>query len=535
MLARPDFDWSSPDYGGVFRKRMDALQRIRKRPNLLPALREHYRANPADFINDWGMVEDPRLVDLGLPAMVPFILFPRQRDFVAWVLDRWRARQPGLGEKSRDCGVSTLSVALGCTLCLFNNGMVIGYGSRLAEYVDQLDNPKSLFTKARRFMSNLPREFRGGWEQWRDAPHMRINFPETGSFMGGECGDNIGRGNRTSIYFVDEAAHLARPMLAEASLASTTNCRIDISSVNGMNNPFAIKRHSGKISVFVFDWREDPRKNDAWYKNQRATLDPVVVAQEIDRDYTASVRGTIIPVEWIRSAIGADEKIVGLAEGGHVAGLDVADEGADANALAKRKGVVLNRVEEWHEKDTAYTARRAVDVCRDTLPLLLNYDCIGVGAGVKAETNRLREEKLLPKGLRIVPWDAGAGPLDPEKRVVEKDRDSPLNKDFYANLKAQGWWLLRGRFEKTHRAVTTGAKYDPDDMIAISRSIPMQMILKIERELSQPTAGQSARLKLLVNKQPDGMPSPNVGDAIMKCYHPMKAGYDSSMRWVTGT
>ena len=28
-------------------------------------------------------------------------------------------------------------------------------------------------------------------------------------------------------------------------------------------------------------------------------------------------------------------------------------------------------------------------------------------------------------------------------------RDTPLNKDFYTNLKAQGWWQLRRRFEKT--------------------------------------------------------------------------------------
>jgi hypothetical protein len=26
----------------------------------------------------------------------------------------------------------------------------------------------------------------------------------------------------------------------------------------------------------------------------------------------------------------------------------------------------------------------------------------------------------------------------------------PLNKDFYTNLKAQAWWELRRRFEKTH-------------------------------------------------------------------------------------
>ncbi len=38
---------------------------------------------------------------------------------------------------------------------------------------------------------------------------------------------------------------------------------------------------SGKVPVFVFDWRDDPRKDQAWYDKQRINLDPVVLAQEV--------------------------------------------------------------------------------------------------------------------------------------------------------------------------------------------------------------------------------------------------------------
>src|SRR6185503_21380305 len=105
------------------------------------------------------------------------------------------------------------------------------------------DEPKSLFWKARFFMRHLPEEFRAGWREQFDAPYMRMKFPESGSYMNGEGGDDIGRGDRTSIYFVDEAAHLTRPLKVDAALSQTTNCRIDVSSVNGPNNPFAKKRH----------------------------------------------------------------------------------------------------------------------------------------------------------------------------------------------------------------------------------------------------------------------------------------------------
>ncbi|EJW5163918.1 TerL protein, partial [Salmonella enterica] len=49
------FDFKNPDYVQVFEWRMERLQRIRKTPETLPALRQFYRTNPAQFIIDWGM------------------------------------------------------------------------------------------------------------------------------------------------------------------------------------------------------------------------------------------------------------------------------------------------------------------------------------------------------------------------------------------------------------------------------------------------------------------------------------------------
>jgi phage terminase large subunit len=44
-------------------------------------------------------------------------------------------------------------IAFSCTMCLFNRGMVIGWGSRKEEYVDSKGAPKALFEKARFFWS----------------------------------------------------------------------------------------------------------------------------------------------------------------------------------------------------------------------------------------------------------------------------------------------------------------------------------------------------------------------------------------------
>jgi hypothetical protein len=91
--------------------------------------------------------------------------------------------------------------------------VVVGFGSRKAEYVDTIGNPKSILEKGRIFMRNLPAEFRAGWNESTSSNFMRLKFPETGSLISGESGDNIGRGDRTSLYFVDEAARIERPQL----------------------------------------------------------------------------------------------------------------------------------------------------------------------------------------------------------------------------------------------------------------------------------------------------------------------------------
>jgi len=244
------------------------------------------------------------------------------------------------------------------------------------------------------------------------------------------------------------------------------------------------------------------------------------------------VEGVVILAEWVKSAIDAH---VALRFEEHenddvYAGLDVADEGGDRNALALRKGVVLRAVDQWGERDTGVTARRAIDGVSGHKRVSVQYDSIGVGAGVKAETNRLNDDGLMPKGVEFVSWNAGAGVLDPERRVIDGDSESPLNKDFYTNLKAQAWWELRRRFERTHRAVTEGIKYDQDELISIPSDLPL--LRTLQKELSQPTASKGTRMRLVIDKQPEGTRSPNLADAIVMAYWPVGDGVYDSMDWV---
>ncbi len=518
-----NFDWKDPDYGPIFVERMRRIEAFRGQPEIIASLKDWYYDRPAEFINDWGVTVDPRNAEIDVPVMVPFLLFPKQREWIDWTMDRWKARSPGLTEKSRDAGVSWLAVALASTLCLFRQDLTIGFGSRKEEYVDKIGHPKSLFWKARQFIAHLPHEFAGGWSQRRDSAHMRITFPGTGSTITGEAGDNIGRGDRASMYFVDEAAYLERPQLIEASLSQTTNCRIDISSANGTANPFYEKRAAGKIKLFTFHWRDDPRKDDAWYDKQCEELDPVTVAQEIDINYSASVEGVLIPSEWVQACIDAHIALGFEPSGERRGAMDVADEGKDSNAFVAAYGCVVNHAEEWSGKgsDIFASVEKAFGIADDLAIFDWQYDADGLGADVRGNArviNEMRREK------RVAPHTVSAfrgsgGVYRPEAQDVA----GRLNKDFFRNAKAQRWWGLRRRCYLTYRAVKFGDHVEPDQIISFDKAAlskptpkaPHGVLGKLCIELSQPTYRKDEVGKIVVEKAPDGSKSPNLGDGIM--------------------
>lgn len=472
-----EFDWLRPDYDQAYRERAERLKRIREPDFDLAALKAFYKERPADFIHDWGMTFDPRNAERGIPTTTPFLLFPKQREFIEWLYARWRGREDGLAEKSRDMGVSWLCVGFGVWMWLFWPGTVVGFGSRKEEYVDKLGDPKSLFWKVREFIKLLPAEFRPeGFDSKKHAPYMNIINPENGAAMVGEAGDNIGRGNRTSIYFKDESAFYERPENIDAALSQTSNCKIDVSTPNGAGNPFYRKRMGGRIPVFTFHWKDDPRKDAAWYAKQQADLDQVILAQEIDINYEASVTDSFIPGSLVDAAQANGPKEV-EPNGPIKLGLDVARFGDDKSVLVARQGRVVLWLREWQGLSTMDLAARVrLEINgMPKRPAQVAVDVIGIGAGV---LDRLKEmypgdsieivginssERVsdgINYNLRAQMWDEMLGWLK------EKPASIPMDHDLKAQLCAlryhfrNGLRLLESKDEAKKRGIRSPDKAD---------------------------------------------------------------------------
>lgn len=385
MSLPANWDWKKPDYDAIWLERTERLKRLRAEPSLLAPLKQFYSTNPIAFCNDMLATFDPRLIERDIEAVVPFLLFPKQEEFIKWTLDRWKGRETGIVEKSRDGGFSWLCVAFGVWMWTFHPGVVVGYGSRKEIYVDDLGNPASLFWKVRQCIELMPIEFRPrGWDLKKHAPHMRIMNPENGAVIVGEAGENLGRGARTSIYFVDEAAFLERPEIVDAALSQTTNCRIDVSTPNGEGNPFARKRKSGKYPVFTGHWMDDPRKDNDWYEKQKRELDPVVVAQEIDISYSASVTNAYVPGAFVSAAMAKGPADV-PRRGPVRMGVDVARFGNDSSVITIRD----DRAVFVQDQRSKIDLMSLCGVIKDTVlswpgkPIeQIAIDVIGIGAGV---------------------------------------------------------------------------------------------------------------------------------------------------------
>lgn len=519
-------DYQNPQYTDILRRRQLLLRRLRspEGADRLPGLRAFYKANPIQFVSDWAVTIEPRNIERGLPAVIPFVPFKRQIEWMEWLLERWRAGEGGLTEKTRDMGCSVSAMSLFGALALFNNGFVGGVGSRKEMLVDRLGDPNTLFYKLRLFLEHVPREFRGSWSAVDKACNtfMNVRIPLTGAVIIGEAGDNIGRGGRTSIYLTDEDAFMRNQMSVEAALSQTTRCRIRLSSINGSDNLFAQTRFKGAVKVFTFHWRDDPRKDQAWYERECARLPSVVVAQEIDIDYNASKDGILIPQAWVQAAI--DAPVFG---GARLAALDVADEGKDKNAWCGRSGNELLHLVEWSGSgsDIFETSERAAFNCDTHGYTRFRYDADGLGAGVRGDMRIINANRAKRDAQEIeaLEYRGSGAVVNKEAFAIAPDLDhghkGRTNGDFFSNMKAQAWWDLRRRFENTFQRRVKGRTEIPlESCISIPADLDNRD--KLCRELSQPTYSINESGLIKVNKAPDGMPSPNLADAVVIAFSP---------------
>ena len=466
-----------------------------------------YASSPETFISDCVWVYEPRNSNRGEPTRIPVVLFPRQREFIRWLHERFITKTSAPVEKSRDSGATWMAAAFSVWLWRYHPGSITGFGSRKEIYVDQAGDLNSIFEKVRSIIRNLPPYVKP--KGLREKAHFnfcRVLNPENEAAIVGEAGDNIGRGGRTSMYLIDESAFVERPQLIEASLSATTDVRIDISTPRA--GTLFSQWTTTSPHKFVFDVHDVPWHTPEWLRSKEDEMKAKglghLFQQEFLRDATAGIEGQLIPAEWVEASIDAAEKLGIKLTGTKVAALDVADGGNDRNALSMMHGIELvyckSRGDLLADGAGNWAYFEALEIgCQE-----LRYDSIGVGAGAAAA---LRDKR----NVRSVGWSAAGKVVNPGAKFESSNRS---NEDLFANAKAQAWWMLRQKFLNVYQWVREGKHgVDPDSIISLSSKI--DEIRELKSELSQVTYKHNPAGKIIINKAPDGHASPNRADSVM--------------------
>lgn len=470
------------------------------------------------FFNYWCWTYDPRLISSGLLPKNPLVLFPKQVECINAIEQNWKHGQSMIVDKSRDEGASYLFAGWGMHHFLFVPGFSMEFGSEVEEKVDRLGSYDPLLGKLRFMLYNTPPFLRPAElqnaENKNDSLRKIIN-PSMMSEIRGGVGDSIGRSGRASALMIDEYQDIEHPDIVDASISETANSKFYVGTVKGMNHHYR-KLHSKEAHPFTIGWEHDPRKNPKWetgepdrqfwwFRYKKMTTKPHTFAQEIERDPAASIEGAFIPSEHVRAAVDFDIPL----DGKKVAGFDIAAGGENKSVYIVRTGVRVHRIEVINSESVTQCLYNAIKIGEDDGISDFNYDMSG-GLGKSAhDIMEMREEQ--PK-FRLNGIISGEGAS--EELIDDEGR---TGKQKFRNKRAELWWNLRERFERTWEHVNGKKIYPYDELISIPND-PVLITQLSTVKLLYASDGSRYRAESKIEMKKRGMISPDHADACVYCF-----------------
>lgn len=497
-------------------RRLELLEHLEEHPEDRATMMAHYATDCLAWIRDWVWTYDPR-IRAPESKRTPLILWPAQVEMVEFILDLIDRGKNGGIKKARDVGATYLMGAVADWFWLFHPEITITFGSRKEALVDKRDDPKCIFYKLRDILEHLPSWMMpAGYDRREHDNHLKLVNPENRSVITGEAGDEMGRGGRSTVYFLDEFAFVPRANRVDASVNDNAATVIYASTSNGSSTLFCAKEKQGHMPFFYHTWRQDPRKDEAWKAEKLEDVGPTIFAQEHELDDDAAMDNVVIPSTWVSAAVELE-----LREGNdRAAGLDVADQGSDSNALARRNGPVFLPLIVWQQVEgkgsrtrsalPSDSARRALAVCSAEGVTTLIFDRTGIGAAVAGV---LQDEA--PGGLRYEGVNNGEG----ASQIVYEDDPRKTARERFANRGTELWWNLRRYFERTYKHVEGIEEYPEDELI----SIPDDPVLFGQLSSRRYEVTEKGKLQLESKKKMKarGVKSPDRADAVVLARAPL--------------
>lgn len=503
-----------PAVSAELRRRLDLRSWAEASPRAKAFVRGQVLARTADglvaFAQDWAWTFDPRAK---APASkhLPWLQWAKQEQLLRWLYALEEGSEDGVIDKSRDTGVTWAVCIYSVWRWLATPAWVGSFGSRKRELLDRLDDSKSLFWKLEYIIDQLPPWLLPAGFALKEHRHFaRIVNPASGALLAGEAGADMGRGGRSSFYFLDEFGKMPGAASVQMAVSDNSSCIVYASTATPADTVFAQLVAAGAIEHFRITWQDDPRKLPAWRDDYLRKYGQMSCALEVDCDYTGGSDDSFLPATWVQAAVGFNLAAHGVEPDGPCCGGMDPGGGTAESVYVVRDGPLVERLEAWTSPDIVEAAHRAADMGTADGIEDLRYDCIGIGASVGGTIER-REGDAAAQ-FECVAVNVGLPCTD----TYYPDDDREPASERFANLKAELWWGLRLRLHHTWRVAEHGEQPDYDLLISLPDDA------KLAAQLSTPKMEHSAKGRIRVEPKASlarrGVPSPDRADALVLAF-----------------
>lgn len=272
--------------------------------------------------------------------------------------------------------------------------------------------------------------------------------------------------------------------------------------------------------VHKIDWTDNP------FLSQKALRD-IAAMQEGNPELFEHVYGgiplgdselSIFKRRWLDACVDAHEVLDVSLTARNIVGFDPADDGEDKSATADKINGIFTDVDDWSSgKDELVQNAKKVWAKAKHLNATVSYDTIGVGAFVGGYIDEQNE--AAKAHVEHFAFHAGGAVMDADKPSDPTNKNSPLNKDEYLNLKAQAWANTARRAMLTFNAVTRGQPIKPEDVLSFSSKMGLTKLDALFTELCVPwwveREGKKRVVPKIKLKKDLGVKSHNLADAVI--------------------
>jgi hypothetical protein len=250
------------------------------------------------FVNLFLWTFDPRAMKEGKVPVNPFATWEIQDEYLN-LLARWMGEKDIVCEKSRDQGVTWLTLAFFVWDFCFGQNRHGLTASWKEDYVFSLKNPQTLFWKINFMLEKLPGWLRPNIVQVKES---FCNIDRDNYITGESTTADLGRAGRNSYIFLDEFAKMEGGYSIEESTRAVSDSRCFVSTARGHNHfKDMVDKESDDVKHMRIHWVTHPvhskglyygadgKPRSPWYDTQvNRAINKKSVARELDISYDES-------------------------------------------------------------------------------------------------------------------------------------------------------------------------------------------------------------------------------------------------------